>query len=460
MKALRIVKTAFVVVCSVTLMGAGGSSSCSFSLSGSGSVDGVVSGSPPGSPDVVTPYAFFITGTYQATASSSQQSFSTIGIMSLDETTGIATFSINTEASPQLVCSAGQAGFPCSTGPCDMGGWPSPDSQLDWASNTGNLTGSPASAQWIGVTCSYSGTSTLAFSGCSGTAVPAGIPDPGVILNTIEFSEASPGVYETSGPHSGLIQVTAGEAREQTLPLYTAATVQTTSSTLYGTLVEEIYTPCDGSYVAGGTTTTDGINMMTSELGAWTTTAIYNVNPDGTGWSEGLTPTAHTGQVFVIAGAGEVIYVLPVTLFPSDWVDDSVAIGYAMSCPANAGEALCAAGGPPACTDTSTDVSNCGSCGNACPSGQTCAAGMCSCTAGLTACGGACVDTSSDSANCGSCGNACGSGQACTAGLCSCLAGLTLCGSACVDTSSDSSNCGSCGNACTSPQTCSGGMCM
>ncbi|MFO0609355.1 MAG: hypothetical protein U0324_39690 [Polyangiales bacterium] len=73
-----------------------------------------------------------------------------------------------------------------------------------------------------------------------------------------------------------------------------------------------------------------------------------------------------------------------------------------------------------ACVDTQTSASHCGACGNACPSGQTCAAGSCvtPCAAGLTACGAACIDTRGDAANCGACGNACPAGRVCAAGSC------------------------------------------
>ncbi len=40
-------------------------------------------------------------------------------------------------------------------------------------------------------------------------------------------------------------------------------------------------------------------------------------------------------------------------------------------------------------------------------------------------CGSACVDTSNDEANCGACGRACASGQTCTAGACSMTGGTT-----------------------------------
>ena len=75
-----------------------------------------------------------------------------------------------------------------------------------------------------------------------------------------------------------------------------------------------------------------------------------------------------------------------------------------------------------------------------------------------TTCGADCIDTTSDDLNCGSCGNACPSGASCTASSCVCGSG-TLCSGSCVDTSSDNSNCGKCGTTCTSSQTCTSGKC-
>jgi hypothetical protein len=132
-----------------------------------------------------------------------------------------------------------------------------------------------------------------------------------------------------------------------------------------------------------------------------------------------------------------------------------------------------------ACVDIRTDEANCGTCGNACASGQVCAGGSCeaSCLAGQVLCGGRCVDPQSDRAFCGAradCagpndGDACASGQVCAGGSCeaSCLAGQVLCGGRCVDPQSDRAFCGAqgdCegpndGDACASGQVCAGGSC-
>lgn len=75
-----------------------------------------------------------------------------------------------------------------------------------------------------------------------------------------------------------------------------------------------------------------------------------------------------------------------------------------------AGQTTCGA----TCTNTQTDVNNCGACGTVCPRGPeqipVCAQGQCSsiCTA----------NTQTDPVNCGACGHACGAGQQCVSGVC------------------------------------------
>lgn len=136
-------------------------------------------------------------------------------------------------------------------------------------------------------------------------------------------------------------------------------------------------------------------------------------------------------------------------------------------CTCPAGSALCGQ----SCAVLATDAANCGGCGLACPSGQTCNAGRCSgggCPTGAIDCNGSCVDPLTNAQSCGGCvgtglaGRACGNGQACLAGQCvaaSCPFGATACNGACVDLTSSATNCGACGHACGSGQFCSQGQC-
>jgi hypothetical protein len=112
------------------------------------------------------------------------------------------------------------------------------------------------------------------------------------------------------------------------------------------------------------------------------------------------------------------------------------------------------------CVDLRSDSSNCGSCGTACPEGQTCLEGSCECPyTGGAICNGVCVDANNDSANCGGCGNACPGGTSCREGQCQCPQPGALCGSSCAFIEVDNFNCGSCGNVCPNPSSCIGGQC-
>ena len=146
------------------------------------------------------------------------------------------------------------------------------------------------------------------------------------------------------------------------------------------------------------------------------------------------------------------------------------------------------------CVNPVTDPQNCGGCNVQCPAGQSCVQGACSgdtpaCPAGsqvgycnldggpgfLCCAGGGCTNVLADPQNCGFCGQACLSGQTCGNGQCllvtcsastqsqSCgLAGGSpgsCCGIGCVDINTDPSNCGGCGQHCASGQTCNGGRC-
>jgi hypothetical protein len=70
------------------------------------------------------------------------------------------------------------------------------------------------------------------------------------------------------------------------------------------------------------------------------------------------------------------------------------------------------------CVDTTTDPSNCGSCGMQCVAGSLCASGTCVCPAGTVTCAGSCANTATSTTNCGACGHACAAGQACVSGMC------------------------------------------
>lgn len=124
-----------------------------------------------------------------------------------------------------------------------------------------------------------------------------------------------------------------------------------------------------------------------------------------------------------------------------------------------------------ACVDVTTDVNNCGECGNACSNGAVCVDGACECGFGSITCGNRCITPTVDPLNCGACGNVCGTGtnvgkNFCVSGGCvaACPAPLTGCGTGataeCVNTDSDSDNCGACGTKCPANQGCSAGACV
>jgi hypothetical protein len=110
-----------------------------------------------------------------------------------------------------------------------------------------------------------------------------------------------------------------------------------------------------------------------------------------------------------------------------------------------------------ACVDVNRSNQHCGACGNACPLGSICTAGVCDCQSERVACGDACVDLARDAENCGQCGIACGAYEICLAGNCECA--QTLCGSACTDLQNDPRNCGQCARDCLD-SSCDGGMCQ
>lgn len=113
------------------------------------------------------------------------------------------------------------------------------------------------------------------------------------------------------------------------------------------------------------------------------------------------------------------------------------------------------------CANLDSDPMHCGACGSKCPVGASCNSGQCvaSCPEGQVSCNGYCVDVKNDSTNCGACGRVCGTGAACDEGVCACSPGDMLCNGVCVDAQSDEANCGGCGIACRADQACSSGQC-
>ncbi len=119
-----------------------------------------------------------------------------------------------------------------------------------------------------------------------------------------------------------------------------------------------------------------------------------------------------------------------------------------------------ACGFPAACDNLSTDANNCGTCGNSCGTGGSCANSTCSCGTGLSLCGNACLNLQTDNNNCGTCGNVCTGLNVCSGGACSCLSPFEACSGICTDVTSDPNNCGTCGNACGLGAFCSSGSCV
>ena len=126
------------------------------------------------------------------------------------------------------------------------------------------------------------------------------------------------------------------------------------------------------------------------------------------------------------------------------------------------GQTDCGWPGNSICVNLANDRMNCGSCGWTCFSSEVCSGGCQSCPFGQQACNNACTDLQTNTSNCGVCGHACASTQTCIAGACvtPCAAGQTQCGSTCVNTQGDFANCGACGHACAAGQSCSFGSCV
>ena len=129
-------------------------------------------------------------------------------------------------------------------------------------------------------------------------------------------------------------------------------------------------------------------------------------------------------------------------------VDSGVVDSGLSCCP---GSVACGA----TCVDLESNGANCGACGRACATGQTCTSGACQACAAV--CSGECTDLRSDSYNCGACGNACPSGRECTDGAC--VRCPTLCNGNCADLVTSGSDCGACGHACATDQECVASVC-
>ncbi len=120
------------------------------------------------------------------------------------------------------------------------------------------------------------------------------------------------------------------------------------------------------------------------------------------------------------------------------------------------------------CVNTVTDPGNCATCGHACTGvthGQpACSGSVCSiqCSNGYSDCTGACVDETSDDSNCGACGHGCSGGEHCVSSVCQCTGGQHLCGTTCV--ANDTSACGASCTLCAAPSggtvSCSGTGCV
>jgi hypothetical protein len=147
------------------------------------------------------------------------------------------------------------------------------------------------------------------------------------------------------------------------------------------------------------------------------------------------------------------------------------------------GSTLCTPdGGVPACVQTQSDPDNCSACGMVCPAPTNttayCSAGVCgyACNAGFLDCAlgqsGCSVNGTTDVNNCGACGNKCAMQAATTSVGCSgaackvtgCSAGYGDCNGVytdgCeVDTNTDVNNCGSCGKPCAASLHCFNGTC-
>lgn len=160
------------------------------------------------------------------------------------------------------------------------------------------------------------------------------------------------------------------------------------------------------------------------------------------------------------AGCGDDMRVADVDLGPPDPVDMATPDMEESMC--EPGFVDCGDG----CSRLAGDTSNCGSCGNTCPTGFSCAVGRCDCEEPMKGCDGYCIDPQTDPSNCGDCGTVCGDGDVCIDGECviECDPSQSRCSGGdgefvCADLSTDSENCGVCGAGCSVGATCVDGAC-
>jgi hypothetical protein len=194
----------------------------------------------------------------------------------------------------------------------------------------------------------------------------------------------------------------------QGISFWVKGTAPTGTATL--TLATEATSPPDKDDPAGGGTCTSGeckgasIDFPVSSTWAQVLVKWDALTP---GTANGSTVTTSGGDIagltwqvgLKFTDGGDAGW-LPVSASYDLAVDDVQFIG---STPCEGSERLCGT----ACTDTSKDAENCGTCGNVCDSARTCSGGKCVCATGYTECSGTCVDTQIDAQNCGGCGKNC-----------------------------------------------------
>jgi hypothetical protein len=142
----------------------------------------------------------------------------------------------------------------------------------------------------------------------------------------------------------------------------------------------------------------------------------------------GSTPPTLSFAVFPVqaAAAGSILPVVSVgdVELTVDYrhSESPCALSGGSSCECAADEIACGPEGGLFCSAPDLDPRNCGGCstdgGVACGEGMACQGGHCACPGAETLCGGFCTDTSSDVHNCGACGTSCQPGALCTNGTC------------------------------------------